>query len=193
MPVWGTLVALLEDGRPVVGVVSAPALHRRWWASAGGGAWASTAGGPPRRLAVSGVRELADASLSYSSLSGWAARGLRERMLSLTDSVWRSRAFGDFWSYVLVAEGAVDLAAEPELSLWDMAAVALVVTEAGGTFTGLDGTPGVRARTRRPATACCTTRCSTRCAGDGGHRHRPAAPRADTRPRNASLGRVRGW
>jgi histidinol-phosphatase len=86
---------------------------------------------------------LADASLSYASLGGWRSRGLRERFLTLMDSVWRTRAYGDFWSYMLVAEGAVDLAAEPELSLWDMAALAPIVTEAGGRFTGLDGVDGV--------------------------------------------------
>jgi histidinol-phosphatase len=86
---------------------------------------------------------LADASLSYASLGGWAALELREAFVALTDRVWRTRAYGDFWSYMLVAEGAVDLAAEPELSLWDMAALAPIVTEAGGRFTGLDGVDGV--------------------------------------------------
>ena len=92
---------------------------------------------------MSAVSDLSDASLSYSSLSGWAALGRREAFVALTDRVWRTRAYGDFWSYMLVAEGAVDLAAEPELSLWDMAALAPVVTEAGGRFTGLDGVDGV--------------------------------------------------
>jgi histidinol-phosphatase len=143
VPVWATLIALLEGTEPVVGVVSAPALGRRWWAARGAGAWTSVAGGEPRRLAVSRVASLADASLSYSSLSGWAALGLRDAFLTLADQVWRTRAYGDFWSYMLVAEGAVDLAAEPELSLWDMAALAPIVTEAGGRFTGLDGVDGV--------------------------------------------------
>ncbi len=148
VPVWATLIALLDDtaarsGDAVVGVVSAPALGRRWWAHRAGGAWTSASGGARRRLAVSAVSELADASLSYSSLSGWAERGRREAFVALTDRVWRTRAYGDFWSYVLVAEGAVDLAAEPELSLWDMGALAPIVTEAGGRFTGLDGVDGV--------------------------------------------------
>jgi histidinol-phosphatase len=144
VPVWATLVALLEGDKPVVGVVSAPALGRRWWAAAGGGAFGSTFGGAPRRLGVSRVANLADASLSYASLGGWAALGRREAMLALMDSVWRTRAYGDFWSYMLLAEGAVDLAAEPELSLWDMAALAPIVTEAGGRFTGLNGVDGVQ-------------------------------------------------
>jgi histidinol-phosphatase len=147
VPVWATLVALLDGDEPVVGVVSAPALGRRWWAARAGGAWTSAFGGEPRRLAVSKVRTLADASLSYASLGGWATLGRRERFLDLIDQVWRSRAYGDFWSYMLVAEGAVDLAAEPELSLWDVAALAPIVVEAGGRLTGLDGVDGVRSGT----------------------------------------------
>jgi len=143
VPVWATLIALLVDGRPVVGVVSAPALCRRWWAATGTGAFGRFADQPARRLRVSGVRELADASMSYSSLSGWAEIDRQPQFLALLDRLWRTRAFGDFWSYLLVAEGAVDLAAEPELSLWDMAALAPIVTEAGGRFTGLDGVDGV--------------------------------------------------
>jgi histidinol-phosphatase len=143
VPVWATLIALLDGAEAVVGVVSAPALGRRWWAVRGGGAWLAVGGGEPRRLAVSGVAALADASLSYASLSGWAESGRRDAFLALTDRVWRTRGYGDFWSYMLVAEGAVDLAAEPELSLWDMAALAPIVTEAGGRFTGLDGVNGV--------------------------------------------------
>jgi histidinol-phosphatase len=143
VPVWASLIALLDDAEPVVGVVSAPALGRRWWAAKAAGAWASVGGAPARRLAVSRVASLEDASLSYASLSGWAALGLRDSFVALTERVWRDRAYGDFWSYMLVAEGAVDLAAEPELSLWDMAALAPIVTEAGGRFTGVNGVDGV--------------------------------------------------
>ena len=143
VPVWATLIALLVDGEPTLGVVSAPALGQRWWASVGAGAFGSDSSGVPRRLQVSGVADLADASLSYASLSAWRDRGRYEEMLDLIDDVWRSRAYGDFWSYMLLAEGAVDIAAEPELSLWDMAALAPIVTEAGGRFTGLDGVTGV--------------------------------------------------
>jgi histidinol-phosphatase len=143
VPVWATLIALLEDGDPVVGVVSAPALGRRWWAARGAGAWTTALGAAPRRLAVSRVAELGDASLSYSSLAGWQTLGRRDAFVALMDACWRSRAYGDFWSYMLVAEGAVDLAAEAELSLWDIAALAPIVTEAGGRFTALDGTDGV--------------------------------------------------
>jgi histidinol-phosphatase len=142
VPVWASLIALLEDGVPSVGVVSAPALQRRWWAARGRGAFVAVDGAPPRPLSVSSVAQLDSASLSFSSLSGWAQRGLRERFIELTDAVWRVRAYGDFLSYCLVAEGAVDIAAEPEVSVWDLAALDILVREAGGTLTGLDGTAG---------------------------------------------------
>ncbi len=143
VPVWATLISLLDGDDAVVGVVSVPALGRRWWAARGTGAWTSALGSPPARIHVSGVADLADASLSYASLGGWAARGRRDAFIALTDRVWRTRAFGDFWSYMLLAEGALDLAAEPELSLWDMGALAPIVVEAGGRFTGLNGVDGV--------------------------------------------------
>ena len=142
VPVWASLIALLEDGVPSVGVVSAPALQRRWWAARGQGAFAAVDGGAPRRLSVSSVAQLGSASLSFSSLSGWARRGVRDRFIELTDAVWRVRAYGDFLSYCLVAEGAVDIAAEPEVSVWDLAALDVLVREAGGTLTGLDGIAG---------------------------------------------------
>jgi histidinol-phosphatase len=142
VPVWASLIALLEDGVPTVGVVSAPALRRRWWAARGHGAFAAVDGSPPRMLSVSSVAQLGSASLSFSSLSGWALRGLRDRFIELTDAVWRVRAYGDFLSYCLVAEGAVDIAAEPEVSVWDLAALDVLVREAGGTLTGLDGRAG---------------------------------------------------
>jgi histidinol-phosphatase len=143
VPVWATLIALLVDDEPVLGVVSAPALGQRWWAARGRGAFARSQGGEPRPIRVSAVSELADASLSYASLSGWAEHDRLPAFVELTQRVWRSRAYGDFWSYLLLAEGGVDLAAEPELSLWDMAALAPIVTEAGGRFTGLNGVEGV--------------------------------------------------
>lgn len=145
VPVWASLIGLLVDGEPVVGVVSAPALGRRWYAATGLGSWC-LAGGPsigvPRRLAVSGVGSLADASLSYASLDGWRERDGLEPFLDLLAAVWRTRAYGDFWSYMLVAEGAVDVAAEPELALHDMVALVPIVREAGGEFTSLTGQPG---------------------------------------------------
>lgn len=142
VPVWATLIGLYDGGEPLAGVVSAPALGLRWWASAGNGAFRSVRGGRAQKLGVSRIGDLADASVSYSSLSGWQERGLRDGLLSLFDDVWRTRAYGDFWSYMMVAEGVVEIAAEPELELYDMAALVPIVLEAGGTFTGLDGRPG---------------------------------------------------
>lgn len=138
VPVWATLAALLDSGRPVVGVVSAPALSRRWSAARGLGARLRDLTGE-RTLAVSGVRQIADASFSFSSLTGWEDTGRLAGFLDLTRSVWRTRAYGDFWSHLLVAEGAVDVSAEPEVSVWDVAAVQVVVEEAGGRFTDLHG------------------------------------------------------
>nr|WP_120492023.1 histidinol-phosphatase [Corynebacterium lactis] len=145
VPVWATLIALLADGKPVVGVVSAPALGRRWWAAKGQGAFKRVQVGgheSTRAISVSAVTDIADCSISNSSLTGWADRGLRENFISLTDDAWRLRGFGDFFSYCLVAEGAVDVAAEPEVSLWDLAPLAILVEEAGGRFTSLAGVDG---------------------------------------------------
>ncbi|MBN3513599.1 histidinol-phosphatase [Mycolicibacterium nivoides] len=140
VPVWCTLIALLDDGVPTIGVVSAPALARRWWAGLGQGAFGAFAGAT-RKLSVSGVTDLASASLSYSDLTtGWEHR--RDRFVELTDAVWRVRAYGDFWSYCMVAEGAVDIACEPEVKLWDIAPLDILIREAGGTFTSIDGAPG---------------------------------------------------
>jgi histidinol-phosphatase len=142
VPVWATLIGLIDEDEVVAGLVSAPALGRRWWAAKGSGAWSGKSLSAATRLQVSGVSQLADASLAYSSLGGWERRGRLDAMLDLQRRVWRTRGFGDFWSYVLVAEGAVDVAGEPELELYDMAALVPIVTEAGGRFTGLDGAPG---------------------------------------------------
>jgi histidinol-phosphatase len=153
VPVWATLIALLVRGEPVLGMVSAPALCRQWWATRGAGAFGLFRSGErprpeqQRRLQVSGVQDVADASFSYSSFAGWDAAGVGAGFRELMESCWRTRAFGDFYSYVLVAEGAVDIAAEPELSLWDLAALAPIVIEAGGAFTDTAGVavgPGTR-------------------------------------------------
>ncbi|GAA3980508.1 histidinol-phosphatase [Thermobifida alba] len=141
VPVWATLIALLEGNQPVVGVVSAPALNRRWWASKGGGAWTGRSLTKATRCQVSAVSRLEDASLSFSSLTGWEEQGRLDYFLDLTRSVWRTRAYGDFWSHVMVAEGAVDLSMEPELSLWDAAPLPLILEEAGGRATDLRGGP----------------------------------------------------
>ncbi len=134
VPVWATLIALQRDGRMVVGVVSAPALGRRWWAGRGEGAWADG-----RRIQVSKVAAVEDAFISYDGLERFDDSPKDGRLLHLARRCWRSRGLGDFWSHVLVAEGAVDIAAEPEVSLWDVAPIQVIVEEAGGRFTNLEG------------------------------------------------------
>jgi histidinol-phosphatase len=142
VPVWATLIGLMVEDEVVAGVVSAPALNRRWWAAKGTGAWTGRSLSSASRCRVSDVDQLGDASLSYSDLSEWEEHGRLEAFLDLTRACWRTRAYGDFWSYMLLADGAVDIAAEPELQLYDMAALVPIVQEAGGRFTGLDGNPG---------------------------------------------------
>lgn len=142
VPVWATLIALADGDEVVVGLVSAPALGRRWWAAKGSGAWTGKSLAAASRMSVSGVRRLEDASFSYSSLSGWDERDKLSGFIDLTRRCYRTRGYGDFWSYMLVAEGAADIAAEPELELYDMAALVPIVTEAGGRFTSLEGEPG---------------------------------------------------
>ena len=141
VPVWATLIALLDGDDIVVGAVSAPALARRWWAASGTPAWTRFGGHPARRCHVSGVSTIADASLSYSDPVEWRRSGSGPQFDALTDECWRTRAYGDFYSYMLVAEGAVDIAAEPDLSLWDVAALVPIVTAAGGRLTSVDGQP----------------------------------------------------
>jgi histidinol-phosphatase len=142
IPVWATLIALQDADGVTAGVVAAPALHRRWWAAREHGAFVDDGlARAPRPLKVSVVRELGDAQLSISELAEWEKAGRLDGMLELMRRCWRSRAFGDFWSYMLVAEGAVDVALEPEVSLWDLAAPLVIVEEAGGRFTDLAGIP----------------------------------------------------
>ena len=162
VPVWATLIALAIDGDPVIGVVSAPALGKRWWAAAANGAWVDESGDPlsslplpdglagilsspieakpePRRLAVSGVATLEDASLSYNSLQQWDQAGYLDELVALSRRVWRTRAYGDMWSYMLLAEGVLDAVAEFDLKPYDMAALIPIVREAGGRFSSVDG------------------------------------------------------
>jgi histidinol-phosphatase len=127
IPIFATLIAL--DG--LVGVVSAPALNRRWWATKGAGAFCN---GQP--IHVSKVANLRDAQIGYDSVSDFRDP---ERFLTLVNQCGRSRGYGDFWIHMLVAEGATEIAVEPAVSWWDMAAVQIIVEEAGGRFTSLAG------------------------------------------------------
>ena len=139
VPTWGTLIGLTVHGRAVVGVASAPALGRRWWGAAGLGAWSSENGGPPRRIAVSGVADLADAYLSTTDFRTFTGEGELDRWLALADACWETRAFGDYWQYCLVAEGVIDVAVDRAANVWDLAALFPILTEAGGRLTDLSG------------------------------------------------------
>jgi len=136
IPVWATLIGLVHDGRPVVGVVSAPSLHRRWWAARGMGAFG---GGVP--LGVSAVSKIEDAQVSFNEGGDFEERGWLDGISTLAQRAWRVRGFGDFWQHMLVAEGGVDVSVEASVNPWDMAAVQIIVEEAGGRFTDLAGRP----------------------------------------------------
>lgn len=141
VPVWATLIALLEDGRPTVGVISAPALHSRWWAAAERGAWLrrGPVDGDPRPLRVSDTGRLADAYLSTTSTRTWDVFHSRDAYLRLAEACWEDRAFGDFLQHCMVAEGTLDIAAEPVVNPWDITAVQILLAEAGGVCTDLLG------------------------------------------------------
>jgi histidinol-phosphatase len=140
VPTWATLIALVEvdaagNEEVVVGIASAPALARRWAAAKGHGATVNE-----KKISVSKVSSLTDASISYSDFVGWGDR--LEPFQKMLASAWRTRGIGDFWSHMLVAEGAVDVAIEPSLALWDMAALDIIVREAGGSFSNTAGQSG---------------------------------------------------
>ena len=164
VPTWATLIALVEvdaagNEEVVVGIASAPALARRWAAAKGHGAtvrfnsgvielvdsdlegdFEPGTGMNEKKISVSKVSSLSDASISYSDFVGWGDR--LEPFQKMLASAWRTRGIGDFWSHMLVAEGAVDVAIEPSLAVWDMAALDIIVREAGGTFTNTAGQNG---------------------------------------------------
>ncbi len=136
VPIWATLIGLEQAGRMTVGVVSAPALHMRWWAGLGMGAFRDG-----ERLTVSAVGALADAQISFAwdTSERFHALGVGERLLALSHRCWRTRGIGDFWQHLLVAEGAFDIAIDPIVSRWDIAALVPILEEAGGRWSTLDG------------------------------------------------------
>lgn len=139
VPLFGTLLAVERDGELQAAVMSAPALGERWWAHRGGGAWARSGAGAVRAIGVSGIRQLADAQLLYGSAQDLKASGRVPGFDSLLADVWRERGFGDFWGYALVAEGAAEAMLEVGLKTWDAAAPFVVIEEAGGRVTDLEG------------------------------------------------------
>jgi histidinol-phosphatase len=145
VPLWGTMIALAVDGAPQVGVVSMPALGRRWWASPGAGAWTGSVA-EPRPLQVSSVSTLDEASISFQSIAQWAGVGRVERLIALAERVWRDRAYGDVYAYMMLAEGRVEMVAEFDVKEYDIAAAVPIVREAGGTMTAFDGEETISAR-----------------------------------------------
>ena len=139
VPVWATLIALAIDGKPVVSVVSAPAMGRRWWAAPEIGAFTKEIDGSTRELKVSAIAELENASLSYNNFQLWDQAGMLPQLTELSRKIWRTRAYGDFWSYMLLAEGSVDIVAEHDLKIYDIAALVPIVEQAGGQFGAIDG------------------------------------------------------
>lgn len=139
VPVWASLIALSVDGKPTVSVASAPALGRRWWAAPEIGAFTRELDGTVRELKVSGISELENASLSYNNLQTWDQVGMLGQLTELSRKIWRTRAYGDFWSYMLLAEGSVDIVAEHDLKIYDIAALVPIVEIAGGKFTAING------------------------------------------------------
>ena len=140
MPNFGTLLAVECEGELQAGVVSAPALGRRWWARRGAGAWTTEPGGDaPRRLRASGVTSIEEAQILYRSILDMRGSRVAAGFERLVDGVWRERGLGDFWGYMLVADGAAELMIERDLGAWDLAAPWIVVEEAGGRITDFDG------------------------------------------------------
>ncbi|MFS0714818.1 inositol monophosphatase family protein [Microbacterium sp. 2P01SA-2] len=140
IPMWATLIALSIDGVPRVGVVSQPAIGRRWWAATDRGAWTNVPGETtPRRITVSSIDDLAQSSISFQSIRQWDQVGRGDQLLALSRRVWRDRGYGDAWPYMLLAEGRLEFVAEFGVKEYDLAAHVPIVTEAGGRFTDIDG------------------------------------------------------
>jgi histidinol-phosphatase len=147
VPLFGTLLAVERDGELQAGVMSAPALGERWWATRGGGAWARSGAGERRRVGVSTIAALADAQILYGSRRDIMASGRAPGLDALLADAWRERGFGDFWGYALVAEAAAEAMVEAELKAWDAAAPTVIVEEAGGRVTDFDGRRDIHAGT----------------------------------------------
>jgi histidinol-phosphatase len=139
VPIWATLIALRVDGVITTSVVSAPALGRRWWAHRGNGAFTREIDGSVHTLQVSRISRLEDSSISYNNMQLWDQAGKLPQLIELSRKVWRTRAYGDFYSYMLLSEGSIDLVAEHDLKIYDIAALVPIVEEAGGRISDLAG------------------------------------------------------
>lgn len=139
VPIWGTLIALCVEDQPVMGVVSAPSLHRRWWASKGNGAFLNG-----KQIHVSKIDDLKQAQASFGNMSHFEPGGFPGGLERLNSEIARARGIGDFWSHMLVAEGALDCGLDPIVEPYDIAPLKIIVEEAGGTFTDFHGKDTIR-------------------------------------------------
>jgi histidinol-phosphatase len=146
IPMWTTLIALAIDGVPEVGVVSQPAIGRRWWGATGHGAWTADPDGTPRRLAVSSIDDIARSSVSFQSIEQWDEVGRLDDLVRLTRAVWRDRGYGDAWPYMLLAEGRLEFVAEFGVKEYDIASHVPIIREAGGRLTSISGADTIDAR-----------------------------------------------
>lgn len=136
IPIFATLIGLEDNDRIIAGVVSAPALGRRWSALRGSGAFCNGVA-----IRASKVATIEEAHIGYDGSADFDPFGKTDQFLNLVRRCVRARGFGDFWTHMLVAEGAIDIAVEPRVAPWDMAAVQVIVEEAGGRFSDLRGDP----------------------------------------------------
>jgi histidinol-phosphatase len=139
IPIWASLIALRVGNQITASVVSAPALGRRWWAQRGNGAFTKDIDGKVRAIGTSRISELSESSIAYNSLQLWDQAGMLDELITLSRKVWRTRAFGDFLSYMYLAEGSLEMVSEHDLKLYDIAALVPIVEEAGGRFSAIDG------------------------------------------------------
>ncbi len=136
VPVFATLIGVLVDGEVVAGVASAPAMGERWDAARAAGARRNSV-----RIGVSAIAEVGDAHVLHGGLNRFSTDRARwERLATIANDAWRTRGFGEFWMHLLVAGGQADAAFEDDLSIWDVAALEVIVVEAGGRMTAWDGT-----------------------------------------------------
>lgn len=146
LPMWGTLIALAIDGVPELGVVSQPALARRWWAATSHGAHTRNMNGTITPIHVSNVDDISRASISFQSIEQWEDAGRLDDLLALRRRVWRDRGYGDVWPYMMLAEGRLEFVGEFDVKEYDIAAIVPIVREAGGEMTDINGEKTISTR-----------------------------------------------
>lgn len=142
VPVWGTLIAFCVNDVPTAGTASAPSLHRRWMGLKSGGSFVNG-----EKMQVSKISKLEEVQASYGDVTGFAEIGYPDGLNNLNKYIWRARGMGDFWSHMLVAEGAIDLGLDTHVEPYDVAPLKLIVEEAGGQTTCFDGKNSFREKT----------------------------------------------